>query len=72
MRPDGLGASDIWISQRASRDDPWEPPVNLGVAINTPGMQPNIATDRRTLFFTSNRPGGCGAVDLYMTTRTRR
>jgi hypothetical protein len=28
MRPDGLGASDIWVSQRASVHNPWEPPLN--------------------------------------------
>ena len=50
----------------------WAEPTNLGCQINSfADMQPYIAADRQTLFFTSNRPGGCGALDLYMTTRTR-
>jgi hypothetical protein len=48
-------------------------PTNVGPTVNSPfaDMQPYIAADRQTLFFTSNRPGGCGALDLYMTTRTK-
>jgi hypothetical protein len=34
-------------------------------------MQAEIAADRLTLFFASNRPGGCGAFDLYVTTRIK-
>src|SRR3989337_1832818 len=35
VRPGGLGLFDIWVSQRATQDDPWGPPVNLGPTINT-------------------------------------
>ena len=69
-----LGLSDLWVSTRDTVFDTWGAPTNLGPAVNSPfaDMQPNIAADRQTLFFTSNRPDGCGALDLYMTTRIRR
>ena len=35
-RPDGSdGGVDIWVSQRASVDDPWGPPENLSIIIHT-------------------------------------
>ncbi len=36
-RPGGLGGSDIWVSHRASIDDPWGAPENLGPNINSAG-----------------------------------
>jgi hypothetical protein len=67
------GNFDLFASTRESVFDPWEPPTNLGPTINSTvdDAQPHIATDRRTLFFSSLRPGGCGGGDLYVTTRTR-
>ena len=68
-----LGLSDLWVSARKTVFDAWDTPTNLGPTVNSAfaDMQPYIAADRRTLFFTSNRPGGCGALDLYMTTRAK-
>lgn len=72
-RSGSMGLSDLWVASRETVFDAWETPVNLGATVNGAfaDMQPYIAADRKTLFFTSNRPGGCGAVDLYMTQRTR-
>lgn len=72
-RPGTVGASDVWVSTRETAFDAWQIPINLGLSVNTifGEMQPNIAPDRLTLFFVSNRPGGCGAFDIYMTTRAR-
>jgi hypothetical protein len=68
-----LGLSDLWVSTRETVLDAWETPTNLGPMVNSAfaDMQPSIAADRQTLFFTSSRPGGCGALDLYMTTRVK-
>jgi hypothetical protein len=72
-RPGSLGLSDLWVSTRETVFDAWETPTNLGPTVNSTfaDMQPYIAADRQTLFFTSNRSGGCGALDLYMTTRIK-
>jgi len=71
-RPVGsFGAADIWVSQRASVNDPWGPPQNLGPNINTPynDAAPNLSFDGHWLYFHSNRPGGCGIADLYVSYR---
>jgi hypothetical protein len=69
--PGGVGGSDIWVSQRASVDEPWGAPRNLGPNINTTSNEagPSVSTDGHTLYFISNRPGGFGANDLYMARR---
>jgi hypothetical protein len=66
----GLGGVDIWVSHRPSINDPWGRPVNVP-NINTPFNEgvPNITPDGHTMYFNSNRPGGCGGVDMYMSTR---
>jgi len=72
-RPGGLGATDLWVSVRGSVFDPWSPPRNLGDVVNSASDDQiaGISADGETLFFTSNRPGGFGMADLYMTTRAR-
>ena len=75
----GLGPSghlrlrDLWVSTRETTLDPWSAPVNLGVTVNSAFIDqtPSIASDRETLFFASNRPGGLGNLDIYITTRER-
>jgi Tol biopolymer transport system component len=49
----------------------WNAPVPLGPEINTESFdqQPSISADGKTLFFSSDRPGGSGAFDLYMASR---
>ena len=73
-RPYGLRDYDIWVSTRKSVSDPWTPPVNLGAPVNTdrPDQQAWLASDRRTLYISSLRPGGIGGLDLYVTTRPNR
>lgn len=70
-RPGGLGANDIYVSQRTSVDDPWGAPVNLGPPINSPVADagPHLSRDGHWLFFTSARPGGVGGNDLYVSYR---
>jgi hypothetical protein len=73
-RPGGSGGQDLWTATRASVAAPWSAPVNLGPVVNSAviDQRPYLAADRETLFFQSDRPGGAGGVDLYMTTRMRR
>jgi len=65
---------DLWVSRRATRQDDWGMPVNLGPRINSPyeDMAPIISSDGLTLLFTSERPGGCGSRDIWVTTRSTR
>jgi hypothetical protein len=70
-RAGSFGSFDIWRSTRENWQDPWSTPANLGTAINTPNIdsQPSLSRDAQTLFFTSDRPGGFGGNDLWMSTR---
>lgn len=67
-RPGSAGI-DIWVSRRASVDDPWGEPVNVGAPINSAynDFCPMPARDGHEFFFVSNRPGGCGGDDIYVT-----
>ena len=68
-RPGGLGGIDIWVSTRASVDDPWEEPVNVGAPVNSSADDfcPTIARDGHLFYFVSRRSGGCGGADIYVT-----
>lgn len=70
-RPGGMGGSDIWVSHRATTNDPWGLPVNPGPAINSAfdEQNPELTSDGHQLFFSSNRPGGVGGQDLYVARR---
>jgi hypothetical protein len=52
-RPGGAGLDDIWVSRRATRDDPWGPPENLGPPVNTEtwDYNPRISPDGLELYF---------------------
>jgi outer membrane protein OmpA-like peptidoglycan-associated protein len=67
-RKDGKGSFDIYYSEK--RNGLWTPPRNLGEPVNTPAWetQPSISADGRTLYFVSNRSGGKGGSDIWMST----
>jgi len=71
-RTGGLGGIDIWVSKRASVDDPWSAPANVGAPVNSEANDfcPTISRDGHLFYFVSNRAGGCGGDDVY-TTRLR-
>jgi serine/threonine protein kinase/Tol biopolymer transport system component len=68
----GADPGDIWVSIRETLSDPWQPAVNLGPVVNTPYHDggPHVSIDGLALFFHSDRPGGFGDQDLYVTTRS--
>ena len=70
-QPEGYGENDIWMIERPTINDPWSQPMNLGPIINSPYVEirPDISADGLTLFFSSDRPGGYGEDDLWVTTR---
>jgi Tol biopolymer transport system component len=70
-RPGGLGGTDIWVSTRETANHPWSAPENAGAPLNTPvaDLHPELTQDALTLFFSSDRPGGVGSTDLWMSNR---
>ena len=70
-RPGGQGGFDIWVSQRDSLEDPWEAPINLGPTINGPSNEycSTFSFDGHWMIFVSDRPGGYGSYDLYISHR---
>jgi Tol biopolymer transport system component len=72
-RPGGYGGiwGDIWVTTRATKEDAWTRPVNLGSTVNTSYLDitPEISADGLELFFTSNRPGGSGNQDMWVSKR---
>src|SRR6266550_3446281 len=71
-RAGSSGPNDLWAATRMRTTDPWSTPVNLGGTINTTSAEQNayLSSDGMTLFFCSDRLGGFGGLDLYMSTRT--
>src|SRR6266403_3219092 len=45
-RTGGLGGFDMYVSQRASVDDPWGSPLNLGPTVNTSANEGKPAFSR--------------------------
>ena len=62
---------DIWVATRATTDDDWGNPVNLGPTVNSSSddCYQSISADELALYFSSNRSGGYGNYDLWVTMR---
>jgi Tol biopolymer transport system component len=72
--PGGFGSGDLYVSTRATINDQWSNPVNLGSYVNTSNMEywPSISADSLTLYFSSDRPGGHGDADIWQVKRPTR
>jgi Tol biopolymer transport system component len=77
-RPGGSANIDMWVSGRASTNDPWQMPVNLGPVVNSrvDDCFPCLSPDGLVLFFSDGdnpssvfRSGGRGQTDMWMTQR---
>jgi Tol biopolymer transport system component len=70
-KPGGFGLRDIYMATRATTADAFGSIVNLGATVNTAGEErfPSLAPDALSLVFASDRPGGLGNYDLWMTSR---
>lgn len=65
----GFGDFDLYISYNTPTG--WSEPVNLGANINTEFWEssPSLSPDKNALYFSSNRTGGYGGKDLYVSYR---
>ncbi len=66
----GQGGRDLWMIKRATKDDLWGPPLNLGPIVNTASAETSSSTsaDAHLLYFcdlAGPRPGGLGGADLW-------
>jgi hypothetical protein len=72
-RPGTLGGQDIYAATRTGVGASWSTAVNLGAGVNTSAMETraSLSWDGTRLYFGSNRPGGEGSTDIYVSTRTQ-
>ena len=69
--PGGMGRCDIYFSMKEGNR--WGTPKNVGPPINSKywDSQPSLSSDGNTIYFVSNRPGGKGEKDIWMSTLTK-
>jgi len=72
-RPGGSGSGDLWVATRARVTDGWGPPspvteLNSASAETTPG----VSRDGLTIWFGSQRGGGAGGQDIWVSARAAR
>ena len=69
----GVGSSDIWVSKRASTADPWGAP-ELVAELSTiqKDSTPKVSSNGLVLWFSSERDGCVGALDIWVSTRATR
>jgi len=62
------GGCDLFMAYRVANDSPWSQPQAFGFTINTTAYEgmPSTAPDCRELYFVSDRPGGYGGYDIYI------
>jgi WD40-like Beta Propeller Repeat len=79
-RPGTVGNLDLWVSTRGSAQDPWSLAIDLNTdninkggapAVNSTANDgaPALSWDGQTMIFYSNKAGGLGGNDLYVSTR---
>jgi flagellar motor protein MotB len=68
-RREGMGGCDLFFAEL--KNGKWTAVRNLGPPVNTPGWesQPSLSGDGQTLYFTTERQGGKGGKDIWMSQR---
>jgi hypothetical protein len=62
----GMGSKDLFVA-RIKKDGSFSAPMNLGYPINTAESERDliVSANAKTAYFSSERPGGNGGLDLY-------
>jgi hypothetical protein len=68
------GTPDVYAVHRRHLSEPWSMPERVELPINAASTdsQASFSANGRTMYFTSNRAGGMGSLDLYASTRAVR
>lgn len=68
-REGGSGDEDIYVTKLT--DKGWSKPTNLGNVVNSSGseLRPTMASDGKTLYFSSTGHFGFGGTDIFMSKR---
>ena len=64
-RPGGQGGLDIWAFHKRRNESLWKEAVNLGPIFNSSENDYNVAYNRSSMYFLSNRAGTRGKSDIY-------
>jgi outer membrane protein OmpA-like peptidoglycan-associated protein/tetratricopeptide (TPR) repeat protein len=67
-RDDPKTKGDLYVTNFDAATNQWAEPKKLNSNINTKHQETALAlsTDGNTMYFTSDRPGGTGGLDIYM------
>ena len=70
-RTGGMGGFDMYVSQRADVNEAWGSPLNLGPTVNSASNEgnPAFSRDEHLMFFQSDRSGGFGNIDIWVSSR---
>jgi hypothetical protein len=73
-RSEGSGDWDVWVCTRATPADAWSKAVNVGPTVNSSAYegQPCISANGLMLFISTDRIGGYGDWDVWMSRRSSR
>lgn len=66
-----LGEQDLYVCFLQADGKHWSNPINLGPKINTPKSEGTafLASDGKTMYFSTNGRGGLGGYDIFKTER---
>jgi WD40-like Beta Propeller Repeat len=78
-----VGSLDLWVSTRDSARDPWSIAIDLNndnvnkggaAVVNSTANDgaPALSWDAQIVIFYSNKAGGLGGNDLYVSTRQKQ
>ncbi len=66
-KKDSRGSCDLYIAQK--KGEVWSVPTNMGDKVNSAGWEsnPSITADGKSVYFSSDRSGGFGKKDIWVT-----